>query len=86
LHARVFLKNTDARTWHAVARPALQAAPETRPAAAGSGAGKLWLNTDTKFYHCPNDRYYGRTRQGEYLSEADALAKGAWFARQACAK
>ena len=45
------------------------------PAPVG-GASQVWVNTDSKVYHCHNDRYYGKTKQGEYMSEADALAKG----------
>ncbi|MFI4954092.1 MAG: DUF3761 domain-containing protein [Burkholderiales bacterium] len=61
--------------------------PANRTAAPGGGAGKVWVNSESKVYHCQGDEWYGKTKQGEYLSEADAIAKGAHAAHgKTCGK
>ncbi|HEV1995479.1 MAG TPA: hypothetical protein VGR03_14200 [Candidatus Acidoferrum sp.] len=39
-------------------------------------AAMVWVNTDSGVYHKPGTRWYGKTKQGKYMTEADAIKAG----------
>ena len=52
------------------------AAPAQTAAPVAGGSGKVWVNTRSKIYHCEGSKFYGNTKEGDYMSQADAQAKG----------
>ena len=37
---------------------------------------QVWVNTKSRKYWKPGSRYYGKTKQGQYMSEEEAVQKG----------
>ena len=48
----------------------------TATPAPGGGHGLVWVNTETHVYHKEGSRFYGTTKKGKYVSEADAIKEG----------
>jgi len=50
--------------------------PTSQQAPPAKGAGMVWVNTDSGVYDKPGTRWYGKTKQGKYMTEADAIKAG----------
>ncbi len=37
---------------------------------------KVWVNLPTHVYHCPGTRWYGATKEGQYMTQKAAQDKG----------
>ena len=44
--------------------------------APGGGAGRVWVNSESKTYHCQGTKWYGTTKHGEYMTETQAKSQG----------
>jgi len=49
--------------------------------AAAKSSGKVWVNTSSKAYHKSTSKYFGATKAGKFMSEADAQKAGYHLAK-----
>jgi DNA uptake protein ComE-like DNA-binding protein len=63
--------------------PAPRPAAPSRPASSAPATaqvppspGMVWVNLDTKIFHREGDHWYGNTKNGKFMTEADALKAG----------
>jgi hypothetical protein len=49
---------------------------ETKPAPETSAPSEVWVNTRSGKYWKLGSRFYGKTKEGEFMSESDALDRG----------
>lgn len=47
-----------------------------KAAAPGGGPGLVWVNSESKTYHCYGSQYYGKTKNGKYVTEQEAKQAG----------
>jgi serine/threonine protein kinase len=66
--------------WHGVFShrvPARSPEPEVHKAfGAGNPQVKVWVNRRSGTYHCPGTTWYGKTQEGEYMTQKEAQEKG----------
>jgi hypothetical protein len=56
--------------------PTVSTPVTSKPAAQPPGPGMVWVNTSTKVFHKDGSKFYGTTKHGKYMSEADAIKAG----------
>jgi hypothetical protein len=64
--------------------PALRAQDISNPTGLHAGQSEehqVWVNTATGIYHYPGTRWYGKTNEGKFMSEKDAIGQGYRAAR-----
>lgn len=69
--------------------PAEPGAKMAAPAMAATkgGHGQVWADKTSKTYHCEGSMSYGKTKDGEYMTETAAMGNGyQGYKGKACAK
>src|SRR6266849_5592165 len=51
-------------------------APTDAQVADAKAKGMVWVNTSSKVYHRKDGQFYGKTKQGQFMTEADAQKAG----------
>lgn len=71
---------SDCQSVQSTAPPSSPSAKENSAPAQTEQSGnpdvKVWVNTNSGVYHCPGTRWYGSTKQGEYMTQKKARESG----------
>jgi Trypsin-like peptidase domain len=71
------LKTVSAQPTPDTKPPSLPQGPNQNPKSTDSGNAdiKVWVNIPSHVYHCPGDRWYGKTKHGEFMAQGEAQKK-----------
>src|SRR5947209_6704898 len=50
--------------------------PKSTSPAPLSGPSQVWVDTASRVYHCPGTKWYGKSKQGQYMTEGAAKSAG----------
>jgi competence protein ComEA len=91
--------STPAAAPAAPAPPASQPSTTSKSASKSSGTstaqtearvppakGMVWVNTKSGVYHTEGDQWYGKTKEGKFMTEADAMAAGYHASKEGATK
>jgi len=53
-----------------------KAPPQQQQQSRGVPTIRVWVDTEYGFYHCPNTKLYGKTKQGVYMTQKQAQDRG----------
>jgi hypothetical protein len=77
---------TESETTESIPKTSSSTSTSSVSADAAAAKGMVWVNTDSKVYHKPGDRWYGKTKEGAYMTEQQAVANGYRASGQAAEK
>jgi hypothetical protein len=75
-HAPAFSQAPATTAKARTAKPAPAPPPSAADIANAKAKGMVWANLNTKVYHFSTDSTYGTTKNGKFMTEADAKAAG----------
>ncbi|MGH9398703.1 MAG: hypothetical protein ACRD18_17875 [Terriglobia bacterium] len=67
------------------ATTAAQSSASQQTAQQAPSKGMVWVNPKSKVFHREGDRWYGKTKNGKYMTEAEAIKEGYHEAKRGAA-